>query len=559
MSKHATADPNDFSGVPDSKMRPWIETKEIDKKIEVVKDILLETMQMKSPQGGYAGASELDRKPDALIEFEKLVADDADWIGFDGDDAPDEDEQGEGLDTYDYPQTGDLLDGDMLLTGLIDDINMLALAQDDSESDLLRSSVTQSLIPKTFISNRSPKPYGKASVKNLGSIKFAPNFGGAPIHKLKELGVSSMKLPQNRNHYVRPASSSSYTRKDNQNAAKALLNSFQQRPGTGSSIRALDASALAVSSGGDNDGQKALYKEVQEALAKAQALEQAASDAKSALLSTLEAAMAAQGEVSGDELADAIALSPIKAKRGMGVRTASATALDSLSLLSEDTPPSPTGIGLGASKSTPELNMKPLKVRRASKSVNQNSPKASARFDDTAPASTALGKLGIGSNTGTATAAPHKVAEATIIFGKQRLKSIRTLRDQMMTTAGGMSAFARSDDPSQAKLFDAKASIEMTKKMVIETKAKGKLDNTWELLETPGYLKQMGPDMVFRSDTHHNYVADERYKKAIDPTTFDRTNGIPPSPLRIWAEAAVKSGRLPLFASGGALKTGKAP
>jgi hypothetical protein len=329
-------------------------------------------------------------------------------------------------------------------------------------------------------------------------------------------------------------------------------------------MNALDASALALATVGDGEGQKALFKEVQEALAKVQEHEKATSEAKSALLSTLEAAMATQGgEVGGQELADALALSPIKSKRGMGVHTASATALQASLFQSEagaEEGASTGAIGMSVSKSTPELgvNMKPLRVRRASKSGNQTSPNASARFDDCSPASSALGKLGIGSSTGTATAAPHKVAEATIIFGKQRLKSIRTLRDQMMTTAGGMSAFARSGDTTQAKLFDADASMAMTKKMVVETKAKGKFDQTWDLLETPGYLKQMGPDVVFRSDQQTNYIADDRYKKAIDPVSFDRTNGIPPSPLRIWAEAAVKSGRLPLFASGGALKTGKA-
>ena len=179
------------------------------------------------------------------------------------------------------------------------------------------------------------------------------------------------------------------------------------------------------------------------------------------------------------------------------------------------------------------------------------------RFDERRPSSSALGKLGISNTVGTSTKLKKKKGnnpKAELMFGRKRLKSIRTLRDQMMTVAGGMTAFARADDPEQSKLFDAKASIMLNKTMAKQTMDKNRHDSTWEILETPGYLQQVGPDAVFRSDSHTNYQADERYAKAIDPADFDHTNGIPPSPLRIWAEDAVKSGRLPLFTSGGAFR-----
>ena len=78
----STSDPNDFTAVPDSELRPWAECPELDEQITESRKRLGTTLQAMNPQGGFEGASELDNMPDPLREFEEMIANDRDWIGF---------------------------------------------------------------------------------------------------------------------------------------------------------------------------------------------------------------------------------------------------------------------------------------------------------------------------------------------------------------------------------------------------------------------------------------------------------------------------------------------
>ena len=179
--------------------------------------------------------------------------------------------------------------------------------------------------------------------------------------------------------------------------------------------------------------------------------------------------------------------------------------------------------------------------RRGSKKVY--APESDARFDAARAPTPALGKLGIGTSIGT-------LAKKELLFGKKKLKEIRTLRDQMMTIAGGMTAFANMDDRSQAHLFDANAMMKLTAEMSQETMDRNMNDDTWELLKTPGYLEQVGKK-AFMSDTQRGFQADHRYAKAL--TTVDKSKGIKRDELRVWSEDAIKSGKI-IFSSGGSMK-----
>ena len=558
----ATSDPNDFTAVPDEILRPWAQAPELDEQVNQSRIKLGGILQSINPQGGFEGASEIDHVPDVLKEFEELVANDHDWIGYDEDDIDEEGmtpadlaaynatakELQEGGGEYEDEET---MFNDAMVTELMDDLNILAAANDDSFNPNFRSMVIQSGMTQS-LANRPKRPFGKS--KSLKSAKFVSNFGCPPLHKIQEAGVSTLQVPQNRDYYsvpgslkrpLRPSTSSTYTRKENLLKAKSLMETFE-RPSTGSGAggRTRNGEMAAAELEAQSLRIQELEKELK--LAKVKAAEAAAAlttadgespetrTPPSGLLGTLGRAIDEENQSSS--LGDAVALSPIKLKKGDPIiaETASAEILDSLN----------------KSASSPAILTIPK--RKGSKSKTSTD-----RFDEKRPNSSALGKLGISNTAGTSTKLKQKKGnnpKAELMFGRKRLKSIRTLRDQMMSIAGGMTAFARADDPEQSKLFDAKASIMLNKTMAKQTMDKNRHDSTWEILETPGYLEQVGPDAVFRSDSHTNYQADERYAKAIDPVDFDHTNGIPPSPLRIWAEDAVKSGRLPLFTSGGAFR-----
>ena len=540
----ATADPNDFSGLTDEELRPWAQAPHLDKEIAEVQTKLLGTMQEMNPTGGYAGASELDRMPDELAEFEKMVAEDPEWIG---EDEEEEEELGdvEGEDTYEEYEDLELLSqDDGLLATAIDELNFVSLATDESEPPMMSTLVTQALIPQS-LANRQARPTGKSSLKSMKSIKFKPNFGGPPLHKVRQAGVSTLKVPQDRNHYATPRpSSSSYTRRDNLKAGRSIMSQFADtpaRPSTGSGNSRAKAEEMAKL-----EAEMAALKAKMDAM-KAEA---AASEGDAGGEDRSKPSLFASEEsgADGKALDDVLLPSPIKQQRPA---TASTNEVQGETVAPSVLDRLVAEASLSTSASAPNLSLNtttmekkpPRKLAKMSKSPR--SPKD--RFEKR-PASGALDKLGISTKKGTVD------SKASAMFGKKRLKSIRTLRDQMMSTAGTMTAFSRTDNKEMSKLFDASESIRMTREQCANTMRKQKHDQTWELLETPGFYNQVGPENVFMSDAHKGYQADERYVRAIDPRTFDHSNGIPPSPLRVWAEDAVKSGRLPLFSSGGAIR-----
>jgi len=537
----ATADPNDFSMLTEEELRPWAVAPEVDALIEKEQRKLLTTMQSMNPTGGYEGASEIDTAPDVLIEFEKMVREDPEWIGETEEDEDEYEllEAAEGGDyVEDEPETStDLLEtDDGLLTAAIDELNYLSLATDETEDPMMSTLIAQSLIPQS-LATRKARPYGKSTLKNLKSIKFSPNFGGPALHKVKAAGVSTLKVPQNRSHYERPSTSSSYSRKDNLRQARRIMSNFEEaRPSTSGGSKPADSSSRAAALA-EMEKEMAALREKMEALKKEE--EAGEGNAQADNLPSLFAPE--EKDADGADLGDVLAPSPIKKVRqvaaaDLAADTASPNILDNL---------------LSKSASAPEL--RPTSNPRKLSKIGGKSPRSPKdRFEKKTATSGALGKMGISNEKGTS--AKVSSSKATDMFGKKRLKSIRTLRDQMMSTAGTMTAFSRNDDPEQAKLFDAAESIRMTREQCVNTMKTQKFDSTWDLLVTPGYLKQVGPENVFKSDSHMNYISDARYEKAIDPRTFDHSNGIPPSPLRVWAEDAVKSGRTPLFSSGGAIR-----
>ena len=174
------------------------------------------------------------------------------------------------------------------------------------------------------------------------------------------------------------------------------------------------------------------------------------------------------------------------------------------------------------------------------------------------------------------------------LIDKKKLKKIRTFRDQLMTTAGGMAAYAREDNDGTVaasaidKNASRKASIALTEKMCRETVEKNMIDQTWDLIITPGYLEQCGSKNVFKSQQTLDFEMTPSYEAAFQKGPYDRLfylNNfsylillcistitiifiihyqhrnlcIQRDPLREWSEMAVKSG-IKIFQSGGSIK-----
>ena len=99
-------------------------------------------------------------------------------------------------------------------------------------------------------------------------------------------------------------------------------------------------------------------------------------------------------------------------------------------------------------------------------------------------------------------------------LGKARIKAMRTLRDQLMSTSGSLAMNVHPEASPDAQ-SDAKESVRVTQEMVKETIEKNRVDQTWTLLSTPGYYEAVGPDQIFKSDTSLGFLVDDKFDKAV--------------------------------------------
>lgn len=124
--------------------------------------------------------------------------------------------------------------------------------------------------------------------------------------------------------------------------------------------------------------------------------------------------------------------------------------------------------------------------------------------------SQALNKLGISSTMGTVQLGNSSPGT----LGKARIKAMRTLRDQLMSTSGSLAMNVHPEASPDAQ-SDAKESVRVTQEMVKETIEKNRVDQTWTLLSTPGYYEAVGPDQIFKSDTSLGFLVDDKFDKAV--------------------------------------------
>ena len=165
---------------------------------------------------------------------------------------------------------------------------------------------------------------------------------------------------------------------------------------------------------------------------------------------------------------------------------------------------------------------------------------ASARATTASKPSATMAKLGISGTAG-----------STVSLSKARLADIRALRDHLLTTAGSFALNVNPDSSPDAQQ-EVQESIAITRDMVAATMNKNRVDQTWDLITTPGYYEAVGPDEIFKSDIHANFVDGPAFQKAV--RTTDRTKGIKRDGIKAWAEDGKKN-NIEIFASGGAMRT----
>jgi hypothetical protein len=139
---------------------------------------------------------------------------------------------------------------------------------------------------------------------------------------------------------------------------------------------------------------------------------------------------------------------------------------------------------------------------------------------------TPLSKLSVSSGAGTVEAC-----------NKPQMREMRNLTDVMMTTTGmAYMAFHPEMGPRmQEEVLDT---LEKSKQMGRQTRARQKEDHTWTLLTTPGFYEAIGPDKAFQSNSMATHMFDDRYSQQI--VQSDRSQCLQKNPIAQWANEAVK-------------------
>jgi hypothetical protein len=183
------------------------------------------------------------------------------------------------------------------------------------------------------------------------------------------------------------------------------------------------------------------------------------------------------------------------------------------------------------------------KSSKGNKKKDKN--KKGSRYDSSRMTSPALSKMGIGVSSGTIDTSINKE-----LFSYKRVKEIRTLRDQLMSTSGslGLNVHPEANPDNLKDAFDSRL---LTMKMGLDTIEKNRHDSTWMLLATPGYLEALGANKIYKTQQQNDIIYDESYEKAV--RQYDGKEGIKIDPVREWSESAVKN-NVKIFTSGGVMR-----
>jgi hypothetical protein len=127
---------------------------------------------------------------------------------------------------------------------------------------------------------------------------------------------------------------------------------------------------------------------------------------------------------------------------------------------------------------------------------------------------------------------------------------MKKLKDQLMTTTGSF-ALNVHPDASPDNVANSLESLAITKKQAQDCVERNRLDQTWTILQTPGYYEAVGPEKIYLSDSHTFHTTNSAFEKAVREA--DVSNGINGDAITRWVENAAEN-KVKIFVSGGAMK-----
>lgn len=147
---------------------------------------------------------------------------------------------------------------------------------------------------------------------------------------------------------------------------------------------------------------------------------------------------------------------------------------------------------------------------------------------------------------------PDSLKKGYPALSRRRIKELKDLREHMMTAAGVQISHAHPEaNKSLSRREETVASAALTRKMVEEVTEKVKLDSTWDILTTPGYMALLGPEKIYKSEYNLAHTTNEKYDKAL--REVDLSQGIKMDKLRQWTENAAYN-KVKIFTPGGGFK-----
>lgn len=181
-------------------------------------------------------------------------------------------------------------------------------------------------------------------------------------------------------------------------------------------------------------------------------------------------------------------------------------------------------------------------ISNTSSSTQPSTPNPFSDRHETAtrPVTPALSSIGISPTSGTATPVPT--------YTRRRLRQMKSLRDQLLTSTG---SFNLPSHPDSSVQMDSSASYRRTRMESRDCALRNQLDSTWDVLQTAGYFEKVGPEKIYLSQTADFFKDDPKRSDMVKTT--DKSHFFQTDDIRKWTDEAVKLGKKP-FVSGGVIR-----
>lgn len=133
-----------------------------------------------------------------------------------------------------------------------------------------------------------------------------------------------------------------------------------------------------------------------------------------------------------------------------------------------------------------------------------------------------------------------QIGSVSKVFYTHRIRDMKSLRDQMLTTAGAYSLAFQPENALNSSNFDCNfdanneanmkstrddlanrsqqkllATLQSTREMSKAVVEKNKADSTWAVLTTPGYLEAVGESRVFLSECHLRHTNNDEFEEKV--------------------------------------------